>query len=133
MATREVPRYRLKERRRLVAAAVEDEVAAVRETAFLKHARQRRHLPPDNRELAGTPLWRRKRSEKLLRVRVLGRAEKRFALGQLDDLSGIHDGNAVSHARDDAQIMGNQQERHPSLGLQLGEEIEDLRLDGHVE
>src|SRR3954464_10959895 len=108
MATREVPGYGLKEHRRLVAAAVEDEVAAVRETAFVEHARQRRHLPPDDGELAGTPLWRRKRREKLLRVRVLGRAKKRFALGQLDDLSGIHYGHPVSHARDDAQIMGNQ-------------------------
>ena len=94
---------------------------------------ERRHLAADHRELAGAPLRRRQRVEQLLRIRMLRRAQEGLALGELDDLAGVHDRHAVRHLRDDAEVVGDQQQRHAALGLQLRQQVEDLRLDGDVE
>ena len=39
----------------------------------------------------------------------------------------------VGDARDDAEIVRDQHQRHAELALQLGQQVQDLRLDGHVE
>ena len=51
----------------------------------------------------------------------------------LDDAAGIHDRDFVGDFRDDAEIVRDEQERHPRLALEIADEVEDLRLDGHVE
>ena len=53
--------------------------------------------------------------------------------GVLDDLAGVHHGDPVAHAGDDAEVVGDQQHGDVEALLQIGEEIEDLRLDRHVE
>ncbi len=64
---------------------------------------------------------------------MLRRAEELLACGDLDDLARVHYGDALRHLRDDAQVVRDEQDRHVALGLQLREQIEDLRLDGDIE
>ena len=60
-------------------------------------------------------------------------AEQRADLGLLGLAAGIHDDDALRHLGDDAEIVGDQHDRGVDLLLQLAQQIEDLRLDGHVE
>ncbi|AMY70978.1 hypothetical protein AKL17_3755 [Frigidibacter mobilis] len=53
--------------------------------------------------------------------------------GPLDHAAGIHHGNMAGGAGHHAQIMRHQQHGHAHLGLKIGDQVEDLRLDGHVE
>jgi len=51
----------------------------------------------------------------------------------LDDLALEHHADPVGHLAHDAEIVGDEQHRHVEPALQLREELEDLRLHGHVE
>ena len=53
--------------------------------------------------------------------------------GLLDDLSRVHHQHPVRHLRHQADIVGNQDHRHPQILLQFLQELHDLRLDGHVQ
>ena len=55
------------------------------------------------------------------------------ALADLDDLAAIHHGDAVGDAGDHAEIVRDQDQPDAGVALDLGEEVEDLRLDRHVE
>ena len=50
-----------------------------------------------------------------------------------DDLAALHHIGAVGEAAHDAEIVGDEHDRHAEPLLQIGEELEDARLDGHVE
>ena len=39
----------------------------------------------------------------------------------------------MSHPSNDGKVMGDEQDREPALALQLGEQVEDLRLNGDIE
>ena len=54
-------------------------------------------------------------------------------LAPLDDLAIGHDADPVGHLPHDAEIVGDEQHRHVELGLELEQQVEDLRLDRHVE
>jgi hypothetical protein len=54
-------------------------------------------------------------------------------LGDLDDLAGVHQRHAMRHARDDGQVVRDQQQPQALRLLQFLEQIEHLRLDGDVE
>jgi hypothetical protein len=51
----------------------------------------------------------------------------------LDHLPSIHHHDAGGCPRDDAQIVGDQDQAHVKFALKLGERVKDLRLDGDVE
>jgi len=52
----------------------------------------------------------------------------------LDDFAGIHHGDAVSDLGDDGEVVRDEDETHAgTLRFECGEQIENLRLDGHVE
>ena len=51
----------------------------------------------------------------------------------LHHLPSPHDIDAVGEPPHDAEIVGDEDDRHAEARLQLFEQIEDLRLDGHVE
>jgi hypothetical protein len=51
----------------------------------------------------------------------------------LDDLAHIHHRYAVADMTYDAQVMGDEQIGQMELFLELAEQIQDLRLNGHVE
>ena len=51
----------------------------------------------------------------------------------LHDAPGIHHRDAVAHLADHAEIMADQHERHAEFAAHTVEQLEDLRLDRHVE
>ena len=51
----------------------------------------------------------------------------------LDDLAAVHDDHLVGDLGDDAEIVGDHDDRHPELFLELVHQLEDLRLRRHVE
>ena len=71
--------------------------------------------------------------------------EQRFGVGHphfleqgrrrraLDHAAGIHHGDFVGAAGDDAEVVGDQDHRHVAAALLARQQIEDLRLDRHVE
>ena len=62
-----------------------------------------------------------------------GAANSASARALLDDLSRVHDGHAARHLGDDAHVVRDEDQRHAALALQRAQQIEDLRLDRHVE
>ena len=53
--------------------------------------------------------------------------------GELDDLTGIHHGHAVGDVAHDAEVVRDEQDAHAQAGLEVAEQFEDLRLNGHVQ
>ncbi|HEX9046447.1 MAG TPA: hypothetical protein VF988_05415, partial [Verrucomicrobiae bacterium] len=49
------------------------------------------------------------------------------------DLPGVHDRHAVRQVTDNAQIVCDQQNRHAEPLLEVAQQVQDLRLDGHVQ
>src|SRR6185503_17541 len=55
------------------------------------------------------------------------------AVRELDDLAEVHDRDAVADVTNDRQVVRDEQIRQLEAILQLLEQIDDLRLNGHVE
>ena len=72
----------------------------------------------------------RKQSE---RVRMNGIAEERLARRDLDDAAGAHHRDFVGDVVDDREVVRDEQVGEPELGLQVLQQVQDLRLDRHVE
>jgi hypothetical protein len=51
----------------------------------------------------------------------------------LDDAPRVHDGHAIAGLRDDAEIVGDEEQREAERPLTFAEEVQDLRLKRHVE
>ena len=49
------------------------------------------------------------------------------------NMPAVHHVHAFAHARDDAEVVRDQDQRRVLLGDELAQQIEDLRLDGDVE
>ena len=64
---------------------------------------------------------------------MLRRLEKTLGRGGFDDRSGIHHGHPVGHARHHAQVVTDPDHRHVTRRPQLGDQVQNLRLNGHVE
>jgi hypothetical protein len=60
-------------------------------------------------------------------------AQQLEARALLDDLARIHDGHAVRHLVDHAEVVGDEQHRRARLGGQIAQQLQDLRADGGVE
>ena len=71
--------------------------------------------------------------EQPLRVGVLRIAEDLRDRSLLDDLAFQHHADAVGDLAHDAEIVGDEEHRHVEPALQLGEQLQDLRLHRHVE
>ena len=50
----------------------------------------------------------------------------------LDDFSQIHHGNVICYVAHHCQVMTDKEVGKGKLGLEIGEQIDDLRLNGHV-
>src|SRR5262245_59879938 len=50
-----------------------------------------------------------------------------------DDASGVHDGNAIGRLSNDAKVVRNKEQGKLKRRLHLPQQIEDLRLDRHIE
>ena len=51
----------------------------------------------------------------------------------LDDLAEVHHGHAVGDVADDREVVGDEQVGQPEVVLEALEQVDDLRLDRHVE
>jgi hypothetical protein len=66
-------------------------------------------------------------------VRVNGPVVQLAGRGRLYEPPEIHHRDAVADVPDDGQVVGDEQVREPELALELLEQVDDLRLDRHVE
>ena len=55
------------------------------------------------------------------------------AVAELHDLAEVHDRDAVTDVAHDGEVVGDEEVRQLELVLQVFEEVDDLRLDGHVQ
>ena len=67
------------------------------------------------------------------RVRMTRIGEHARRLASLDDLSVLHHDHVVGDAPDNVEVVGDEQHRHAELGLEILEQLKDLRLHGDVE
>ncbi len=78
-------------------------------------------------------IWFEDRGEQRLRVRVARRVVDRVAVADLDDASGIHDGDALRDVADDREVVGDEEIGQAELALQVREQVDDLRAHRDVE
>ena len=69
----------------------------------------------------------------MLRVGMARVAEHLLRRVVLLHLAVLHDVDVFGEFPDDRQIVGDQDHRHPVAGLQILDQIQDLRLHRHVE
>ena len=60
-------------------------------------------------------------------------AEQLAPVGQLGDPAEVHDRDPVADVLDDAHVVGDEDVGQAELALELLEQVQDLRLDRHVE
>ena len=51
----------------------------------------------------------------------------------LHDLATIQHSHPIGHVTHDVQVMRNENEAYPRPLLQIGEQVQDRRLDGHIQ
>ena len=71
--------------------------------------------------------------EQTTRVGVSGFFEQVVDARVLDHAAGIHDRHAVRDLGHHAEVVRDEQDAHVHLGLEPAQQIEDLRLHGHVQ
>ena len=64
-------------------------------------------------------------------VALLG--EDFFGGGLFHGPTGVHDHHLVGPALDDAEVVGDEDHRHPPRGTEVVEQVQDVLLDGDVE
>jgi hypothetical protein len=62
-----------------------------------------------------------------------GVTEKILACSGLHQLAGVHQPHLLGHPRHHPQIVGDEEHSHPPLGLEPGQQVQHLGLDGHVQ
>ena len=62
-----------------------------------------------------------------------GAAQTLLGRPDLDDLAEVHDGDAVGDLAHDREVVGDEHVGRPELLLEVLEQVDDLRLDRHVE
>ena len=123
------------ERRLLGGAALVRERAAVDEDASGELGAELRQEAGDRVEPAVVlaDAAARDAAEQADGVRVPRVLEDRLDGTLLDEPAGVEDADAVAHLRDRAEVVADEEDRGVELRLELGDEVEDLRLDRRVE
>ena len=75
----------------------------------------------------------RDRAEQAPGVRVLRVVEELALRPVLDDAARVHHGDVVGDVGDDAEVVRDQDHRRVEVVLELVDQLDDLRLDRHVE
>ena len=57
----------------------------------------------------------------------------RLAVGEFHDAAEIEHHHAMRNLAHDGQVVADEDHRHAEIGLQLHDQVDDLRLDGNVE
>ena len=71
--------------------------------------------------------------EQALRIRMPRVMKKITRWRGFDHLPGVHHRHIVCDFRDNPEVVGDQEHRHPKLILEFLDEAHDLRLDGDIE
>ena len=71
--------------------------------------------------------------QKSNRVRVLGTFEDFDDIALFDHAPAVHDHDPIRHLSDHTEVVGDEQNAHADLALQLAHQIQDLRLNRHVQ
>ena len=66
-------------------------------------------------------------------IGVLGIIEESPGGGLFHDVSGVHHRHLVGHFGNDAQVVGDDDNGHMELFLQVLQKLQDLGLDGHIQ
>ena len=66
-------------------------------------------------------------------VGVAGMGVKLRCVGEFDDPPQVHDRDPVTDVLDHRQVVGDEHVGEAELALEVGEQVEDLRLDGNVQ
>ncbi|MGX1154842.1 hypothetical protein RKD39_002420 [Streptomyces albogriseolus] len=83
--------------------------------------------------LRGVAAEARHRAEQAPGVGVLGLAQHFADAAALHGPARVHHQQVVGHVGDDAEVVGDEDDRGPELLLEVLEQVEDLRLDRHVQ
>ncbi len=119
---------------RLLHALVEGVRAAWPELAAGRGADERGRRALDRvQPLLPGPVESRDRSEQAPRIRHLRVVEERPRRRPFDDPARVHDEDLVRDVGDDPEVVRDQDHRRVELVFEPVDELEDLRLDRHVE
>jgi hypothetical protein len=108
-------------RRRNFTADRHDVRTTVGEATAGGHGGERWHLAGDGGQFQAAPRDFRQRLEQGLRVGMARLGEKFFAARYFDQFAGVHDADAVGHAGDDAEVVGDEQHAHATVDLNFGQ------------
>ena len=135
MAARPAPGPELDDRRLDRPAQVRRELAAVDEDAGRQVRADLGQVARDGRQraLGLADAVARERAEEPEGVRVLRLLEHGRGVALLDDLARVHDPDPVAQRPDDAEVVGDEQDRGVRLGLERSDEVEHARLDRGVQ
>ena len=117
----------------LLLAAIEDIRAARVEPAAAGRRQQRRRLAGNLDEPVDVGLESRQRAEQAPRVRVQRMLEELVDRRLLGHPRRVHDDDLVGDLGDDAEVVGDHDDRGAVVVLELVHQLEDLRLRRHVE
>ena len=87
----------------------------------------------DGEQLLTLHVQPRDRLQQALGVGVAGAAVQVVDVRALDDRAGVHHRDPVGDVGDHAEVVGDQDQAHLALLAELGEQVHDLGLDGHVQ
>ncbi len=107
--------------------------AAVGKSAARKPGVQRRHRPRDHRQPRHPMVGIGQGLDQAERVGMQRAREQQVRRRPLHDAAGIHHDDVVRDLGHHRQVVADELDRHADAHLQFQHEIEDLRLDGHVE
>ncbi len=62
-----------------------------------------------------------------------GRGEDVLNVAPFDDAAVLHHEDSIGDVMDHAEVVGDEQQRHPGAVAEVGEQVEHLRLDRHIE
>ena len=135
MARGPMPRHHLAQRGHVVVAARHHVRAARMEVAARRRIDRARHIPREDHPLAPprAGLRDRHRRQQRLGVRMQRHLEQAGLVGGLDDAAQIHHRHAVADVLHHRQIVRDEQIGQLELVLQVHQQIDDLRLDRHVQ
>ena len=119
--------------RRFIHATVPGEGTPIAEATPGGPARRRRDGARDDREPVALASKAGHGLEQAARVGMAWIAEQLPHGCALDDLATVHHQHARCHLGHHTQVVRDEQDREPEALLQVGEQLEDLRLDGDVE
>ena len=107
--------------------------AAVIEAAVGRQIHRIAHESGDGLETVDVIFEARQRCEQAEGVGMTGIVEDLLDLAGFDDLTRVHDGALVADIRNNAEVVGDEEQRRAEFVLQVAHQVQDLRLDRNVQ